>query len=507
MPGVGREPFATGPSPWAGGSRNLSELASPSWQPKPRHIGPQNRRSTRSIGGSRDWMIASILIALIAMCCSAIGVVATWPTELGWSDSSLNVVGAPITAEGQVLVLNTSSNRGLELTSIDAANGAVRWQRPFSPSLITAGVAFGPTAIGSTALDLIPAGAASDPNVIVEGINVADGAEVWALTEPVQLTDAPATCVGGRYFCIATFVSSTTTALVSLNPSTGSIMGSIPGPERSMAVPLPGEDFEGRLWETDNTSPTLAQVSSTGQLAWSKSVSSLFGGAQFNPSDGWDFELYHDVDVGSVGYPPRGNTFAMNGFKTVGIASANGAVRFEVPGDFYCGGGLQFLTPTVVCLYSGNLVRRGHSPIWTKVGLTLEGLDPLTGTITWHLPVLGARSLSIGTNVAFEDGSHLVVEDLSGQRVLLDVRTGAAETVPPGATYWCEKSVTYTSTPIQGSGTNGMRAGSPVFEGCSATGVPEQALPTSQPSSVGVTADGLFIWPTLHGLDAIRSSS
>jgi outer membrane protein assembly factor BamB len=507
MPGVGREPFATGPSPWAGGSGNLSVLASPSRPPNPRHIGRQNRRSTPATGGSRDWMITSVLVALIAMCCSAIGVVATWPTQLGWSDSSLNVVGAPITADGQVLVLNTSSNRELELTAIDAASGAVRWQRPFSPSLITAGVAFGPTAIGSTVLDLIPAGAASDPSVIVEGINVADGAEVWELTEPVQLTDAPATCVGGRYFCIATFVSSTTTALVSLNPATGSIMGSIPGPERSMAVPVPGEDSEGLLWETDNTSPTLAQVSSTGQLAWSRSVSSLFGGPQFNPSDGWDFELYHDLDVGSVGYPPRGSSFAMSGFKTVGIASTNGAVRFELSGDFYCGGGLQFLTPTVVCLYSGDLVRRGHSPIWTKVGLTLEGLDPLTGAITWRLPVLGARSLSIGTNVAFEDGSHLVVQDLSGQPVLLDVRTGTAQTAATDVTYWCEKSVTYGLTPIHGSGTDGMRAGSPVYEGCSATGVPEQAVPNSQPSSVGVTADGLFIWPTPHGLDAERSSS
>lgn len=452
------------------------------------------RRPTR-----RTWVAVAVI--------GAVAIIAGGLTTLsgggssGWTDPSLHVVGSPVTVHGMVVVLDVR-NHHLELTGVKAADGSIVWHQPFSASAITPGVGFGPTVLDDTVVGLAPAGTSDDPSVTVEGIDPPTGKVIWTVPQPLVATDAPAVCSGGAYFCIAGPDSATTTALALINPATGDIAGVDKGPYRNMAVPPPGTTNEGDLWQTGDSTPTFMQISPTGAQAWTKTVASVFGGSQFDPSDGWDFLIKDGLDVGSVGVTPTGNSEPLGGYKTLGISTTDGTVRWSDPGNYLCGGGLQFLTADVVCRYTGTAVVKGQSVTMSGVTLTLEGLNAGSGATTWSRPVLDPEALSLGTNVAFADGTHVVVRLPAGNRVVLDVQNGHTSPVGVSDVFWCEQNPMYKVTTPQGASAEGQRQSAPVFRACSADGSAVKALPTTSPSTVGVTAGSMFVWPTPKGLQA-----
>jgi outer membrane protein assembly factor BamB len=418
----------------------------------------------------------------------------------GWTDTSLHVVGSPVAADGTVAVLDVSPSRELQLSAVNPTSGEVIWNRPFSASEVTPGVAFGPTVLGDTVLELAPEAGSADPSVTVEGLNVATGKVMWSVPQPLVLSDAPATC--GGEFCVAVFDSETTSALLMLDPATGSVVATAQGPNRNMSVAPPGSANSGGLWETNDATATLVQISTFGQVLWSETVANLFGGTQYDPNYGWDFLTRGSLDIGSIGPAPEGHTYPLDQYKTLGITVSDGKVAWSDPGDYMCGGGLQFLSVDVICKYSGTVSEVGNSVSMSGVGLTLEGVNPTSGTVKWSLPVQGAQALSEGTGVAFVDGTHLVVEELSGQRALLDVATGALTPIAADQTFWCEQNPMYSVMTAQGASAGGKRQSSPVFNACSASGRPIQGVPSTTPSTVDVFANGMFVWPTSQGLRA-----
>jgi hypothetical protein len=365
-------------------------------------------------------------------------------------------------------------------------------------------VAFGPTVLGDIVLALSPAGGTNDPAVTAQGINALTGKVLWSVSQPLILTDAPAVCAGGKDFCLAAALSNTTTGLVVVNAISGSVLGAVPGPERNMAVAQPGSTAEGDLWQTSSPTPTLMETSATGRAAWTDTVSSLFGGNQYNPDYGWDFLVRGSLDVGSIANSPTGHTLSLSDSKTIGISAPDGTLSWTVPGYYLCGGGLQFLTADVVCQYSGSARQTKTSVDMSGVSLTLAGLNLRSGMTTWSEHVLGAQALSLGTNVAFVDGTHLVVQVPSRARVVLDVQTGETSPVTGNKVFWCEQDPTYKVKTAQGASVKGERVSAPVFRSCSAQGKPVNGLPLTAPSTVGVRAGGRFVWPTPHGLQAIQ---
>jgi hypothetical protein len=293
--------------------------------------------------------------------------------------------------------------------------------------------------------------------------------------------------------------------LVALDPLSGAVAGDVQGPLRNMAVAPPGAPNASDLWQTDNLSvPTLMQTSATGQQVWTQSVASLFGGSQFNPNYGWNFQVTAQVDVGSVGVDLVAKSEPLGGFKTIGINTSTGSVEWSVAGNLLCGGALQFLTADVICQYSGTAHLNGKEETMLGVTLTLKGLDPVSGATTWTKQVQDPKALSLGTNVAFRDATHLVVHTLSNKRVVLDVVSGSVAAVSGHEVFWCEQVPTYKVSAIEGASGNGERVGEPTFRACSAEGKPVDRLPSSRPRTVGVTIGSLFIWPTPTGLQAIR---
>ncbi len=478
----------------------------PAWPPG---HAPEGRPTVPAVGGSdqgdlsrpRRRLLALVGLAVVAL---VVGVVVAVSTEggSGWSDPALHVVGTPVAAGGMVIVLDVDAARHLELTAVNPADGTLVWSKALSASGITAGVAFGPTVLGNTVLGFAPARNPRDPDVTLQGIDATTGRIMWSEPQAVILSDAPAVCPGGRYFCVAGVASATTTALVLVDPTTGKVVGGLVGPERNMTASTPNTDTEGGLWETGVNTPTFMQVSNTGQQEWTKTVASVFGGSQYDPDYGWGFLERGALVVGSVGAVTTGKTLPLDEEKTVGIANTNGAVAWSLPGDYMCGGGLQFLTADVVCRYSGTARITGTATNLSQVKIVLEGVDPQSGAVTWSLPVLHAQALSEGSDVAFADSTHLVVQLPSGKRVVLDAGNGTTSAVSPGEVFWCEENPQYKVSTPEGGSVDGKRQSAPVFGACSATGSPVAGLPATSSDTVGVDLGGQFVWPTPHGLRA-----
>lgn len=71
-----------------------------------------------------------------------------------------------------------------------------------------------------------------------------------------------------------------------------------------------------------------------------------------------------------------------------------------------------------------------------------------------------------------------------------------------GRALWCQQISEFKTMPTDGTLGADERQATPVFFPCSAAGTAMTALPEEQPSNVGVSIDGLFVWPTANTLRA-----
>jgi hypothetical protein len=448
----------------------------------------------------------AITFSLLVACVTSTTSVAKGATE-GWTNKDLHVVGGPVVAGNELLVLNVSAKRQLELSGVNPSNGVVQWSHPFSPSQITLGAAFTPIAIGSTVLDFAPATSLSNPVVNVEGIDTVSGKVIWKIKQPLDISDAPVVCAGGQFFCFPTFVGETKTDLVAISPSTGSVEGTVVGPYRDVGVDTPGEPASSNLWQTDAPNPTLLQTSNTGQRVWVRTITSLFGGAQYSPNYGYDFLSAGNLDYGTVGIAPQGKSEDLSKQKSIGINALTGAVTWTSSGSVFCTGSLQFLTTPLVCNYAGSVTLNGTSnPSLKGVALTLTGINIHTGESTWSAKVADVKQLSIGTGVAFSDESHVVIETPANKWMLLDAADGSVSTISPGESFWCEDTPEFKVIAIEGVADSGTRVSEPVFNACSDKGVSASKVPSTNPNTVGVVIDGRFVWPSSHGLKALGAN-
>ena len=421
-------------------------------------------------------------------------------SSAAWTNTTLHVVGGPVVAGHMVLVLNVTPQHELEISGVNPATGAVAWSHPYSPSQITEGAAFTPIAVGATALVLAPSASLSNPVVVAEGVDVTTGRVLWKFRQSLDVSDAPVVCGGGLFFCFPAFASATTTELVTVDPLTGGVIALLPGPNRNVGVAVTGTNNATSLWQTDATTETLMQTSSSGQRLWSRTVADLFGGSQYSTDFGYDFLDTRNLDIGTVGVRPVGNVESLSQFKTIGVASTNGVVKWRAPGAVFCSGSLQFLTPFVTCNFTGSATISATSLNLKGATLTLEGISASTGKSTWSQRVADVQSLTLGKNIAFSDASHVVVETLAKKWVLLNVKNGVTSTVSKGETFWCEREDLFKVVAIQGEANSSMRASEPEFFGCSATGKAVSAVPSTTPESVGVEVDHEFIWSSSKGL-------
>jgi hypothetical protein len=441
-----------------------------------------------------------LLAATLALGGAAIPVAAS-AQAVGWSVSSLDIVGGPTPSGQDVVVLDVTSSHALQLTALSATTGHVLWSKPSSPSEITLGVAYSPVVVGGIVLNLAPVGGSSNADVAIEGIAVSTGRLAWTVPGTGLVTDAPVVCGTGTKFCVAAANGSTTSLLI-IDAVSGALLKTVAGPERAISTAPQGSPPRDILWQTGASTPKLLQLSTSDQVLWSRTLSGVLGGSQYNPNYGWDFATEHGLDVGTMGYGPTGNRLPLGNYSTVGIAVTTGNVEWSVPGAYECSGALQSLTTDVVCELSGSIVEASPTNETAPgLGLVLKGLNAVSGRTTWAFRVGDVKALVLEDKVSFLDGDHLAVESPAGKWLVLDVVNGATQPVGAHQEFWCQQVSDYSITVPKASA--GTRVAQPSFAGCNAEGEPSAAIPSTRPGDVGVTVAGLFIWSGPHGLRAV----
>ena len=409
------------------------------------------------------------------------------------SAKSLDVVSTPIAVGSTAVVISVDRSRSLHLDGIDTVTDSISWQHPYSASAVTPGVPLAPAAIGDTVIDVVPFAQPSNPAVRVVGINAVTGSIAWQGFSGTVLSDNPAVCAENQDFCLTGYNSDGSTSLALIS-ATGQAKGVIDGPGRAIAT---------NLYQSDAAVPTFEQLSASGTIAWTKSVAAIFGPG-YDPSAGWNIAAVGNLNVGSVAPATNEGSIDFGAEKTLGFDFATGSPEWTLAGAYQCMGPLIFLSTQVSCQYTGTVhYSKGSTkpPSLAGVTLTLAGFNPVSGVVNWTLPVSDVASLTFGNNLSFVDGIQLVVREKgTGKNEILNTSTGATVPLKPNQVLWCEKTPIYSTVAVKGAPGGGKRESAPVFYPCTTGGKPTTQMPSSLPSSVGATVNGVFVWPSPQGL-------
>ncbi len=408
------------------------------------------------------------------------------------SGRSLHIVGGPVVAGTDVVVVSVDRSHTAHLDGVNPVTDTVLWQRPYAASATTPAVALTPAAAGTTVADVLPAAHSGTPSVTVDGVNAATGAIEWKLPESFILSDNPSACVGGQDFCLPAYTTNGSAQLTMIDAATGQPAAVLSGPSRAL-----GTD----LYQSSSETPTLDQLSPTGSIAWSEPVTAIFGPG-YDPGTGWNISPLGDLNVGTVGVAASGTSVDLSRYKTVGFSTTAGTPIWSLPGSYQCMGPLAFLSTPVACQYKGTIHYSTTSlkaPSMRGVTLTLAGFDPVTGATTWSYPVSNVSSLTSGHGVRFVDSDHVVVS-ANGRSISLDTSTGAAAPLAAHRALWCETIPTYSVRATRGNPVGGTRTGATLYSPCNARGTRVAGPPSTDPSTIGVTVNGVFVWASPAGL-------
>jgi len=462
------------------------------------------RKHGARLGSSAFLRVASCLVMAAPLPLVAQGTAQAGAA--GWSRGGLTLASEPVLAGSELLVLDVGPQKELQLAAFDPRNGSPVWKLPSAVSGVTAGEAYGPAVIGSTALNMAPAGAATDPAVFLQGVDAATGAVRWTSGNPMIVSDAPSPCPGGGDFCVPVWSNTgTTSSLLVVNPANGHIVTSVAGPNRVIGAPeteAVTAESASFMYQTYASVPTVMQVGPGGHALWHSTVAALFGSSQFNPDYGWDFVVKNGIDIGTISRAPSGNEINLGLDESIAVSARTGRVLWRTGGDYLCGGTLQFLASDVVCKWSG-VATEGSSAPFQHLTLDLEGVSEATGAVTWSVPATDPATLALGNDLAFSDSTHVVVRSPGGKDTLLDTANGEQHDAAPGQIFWCQDMPTFKVPAAAGTPGGGQRSAQPVFNGCSASGKTVGGHPSTGWGVVGVEADGLVIWPTPSGLRAV----
>ncbi len=410
---------------------------------------------------------------------------------LSVSTTPLEILGGLEAGEGTAVAITVDRARDLRLDGIAPDTGAVSWSRPYSASAIDPGIAPDPYVLDNVVVDLAPVHKPNDPLVDVYGINATTGAVAWHGPQDLLVTDVEP-CEQLTRFCVVSYTSSASTAMVVLDPISGQAVGLLNGP-------FTGVDVD--MYETDAKTETIEGLSPRGAVAWKSTIGQLFGPG-FDTDNGWYFTSYGSTEVATVGADNADHSMGLDDAKTVGFATATGHTAWTLDGQLQCGGTLSFEDPPFDCVFTGPMThpnQQSYNISYQGLSLRLQGFDPSTGAVTWALPVRNVDALANG-NTEFLDDSHLVVQLQDGKTALLDTSTGATKSASPHQAVWCTTSPLLHVDENKDLNSSQQRAAVSQYYPCTPAGKPTAAVPSTTPASVGVTVDGVFMWASPHGV-------
>lgn len=462
--------------------------------------------------------------------------------ETVWK-SDLNVISEPRVAggDGDVIVAYIVEGLDLYLVAVGADTGQEIWRRPSSFSGIPSGTILVPSVVEGNPVYYWP-GEEEDYSQLV----VADphtGADM-ALTDywrgfaslPMDCGDNVSTTV-----CIRTTSSiwekvdiadgewlSMEEAFPPLDfpDSPGARYGRLLGPKGLVSIEADESEYL-----------TVYDPANEGSEPWVVSLSELLGEQYSYNQSGRPWAYVEDADlyIGTVLPPPVDDEDSESVPETqmVALERATGRVAWiEEGADYGCNNTLSNaavgestqshhdgagneVTTFVRCRVEGTIeswfyvnARSSDSyQVW------LEGFDPVTGEVTWSVPLDGYLPFfgkpMTGQPIVRGPGDNLVISR-GGQSEAIGLTSGQVQPVGDNETFWCGMEVMFEAegSVISGSGErNYTRTSSPLYEWCDASGrpVPEGApAPRFVPNGVGVQSGDLRVISMSDGLAAYR---
>jgi hypothetical protein len=404
----------------------------------------------------------------------------------------LDVVGDPVAGEGAAVAVTVDSAHNLHLVGVAPDTGQVMWSKPFSESLIDSDFPPGLDTVGNLVIDLVPAVKPNNPLVDVDAVNMTTGAIAWTGPQHVLVGDEPSSCVNQTEFCVTAYNRDASSTTAELNPTTGAVVGLLKGANTVL-------DYD--LYETDAKTPTIEAISPAGTVQWTKTTKQIFGGSGYDPYQGI-FSSYGSTEVATIPPPKSDHSDGLDNSTTVGLALADGSTLWSLPGQYDCGGSLGLLIPPLNCVYKGTLAKtksNANESTYTGLHMTLQGFDPSTGAVTWSVPVRDIDDLT-NYNAEFVDDNSFLVQLANGSYAILDTSTGKTSAVPPTQVFWCIGGSIFKVNEDKQANKDETRTEGNLYYPCTQNGDTAKTWPTTSPDQIGVTVDGVFMWPTKHGL-------
>ena len=368
-----------------------------------------------------------------------------------WLNRDLRPIGQA-TAIGAAVVGIVRDGYKLFVVGIDPATGAVRWQRPTTPSWITPGVTLEIVPIGDDRFAYLR----PRPDKIQYGrLVVADArtGEDVAASPPMLFSSLPYTCASGLDVCgIATGEPGGRARQFELEIATSDFSPTKAAfPPGSRTLDEPGLLDLGKRPDDE-----VAWVRD-GKIQWHTQVSAAFP-AGFSSDNGWTWHRFtdHHALVGTMFGRPGGGGKILDlaaGAATAALDDGTGAVLWRDRGStVQCSLGRHDYPVNknypVRCRRRGTVrIDDANQVAFDGLAVTLEGFAPATGETTWSVDV-GAAKWIVDPHkaVAIAGPTEVVVPGPAGPRVL-DYATGATTPASPRAGYWCMVMTDYRALP------------------------------------------------------------
>jgi outer membrane protein assembly factor BamB len=413
----------------------------------------------------------------------------------------LRAVSRPVAVGDRIVVYATGRDKGIDLVGIDPVAGEIDWRLPAAPPHVPPGQSFNVAVHQGRVLYLSPAGKLSDWTAQLVAIDPVKGRSVWRSGTGAYQGFPEACPDAAGYLCVSVLADGGVLPL-RIHAGTGKpIVRKADSSYRRQVGP--------DLYDLGRRDPEyLAKIDITGREHWRRSAATLFGGMHRSTDQGWNFDRYGPLVVGSIGVGGDPREFSLADAAVAGISSRDGRTAWLDKGSQY--GCLSSIGRSkdwpVRCRFTGRYrsAPRATSADPTLIGYSavIEGFDPATGKTRWQIAAGPARSLLSlqGTSLVRVDSHTVIIPDAQGGPIVVDAFAGRSSRPATGLTGWCDRPNKYPFA-VAWAGIK-HRWGVDLSVPCTAAGK-DLAVPLEIYDPVGARVGDRFVWAAPDGLHAV----
>ncbi len=469
-------------------------------------------------------VVVLLIVSSIIVLVSSLHFTSSQGLTSGWLDRNLKIVGGSTPRGDNLIVVGVGSNQETYIMDVNANNGISKWKLPYNSSLLTFGVIVTPYVNNSVVLVLNPVLGVKSTFVDPEGVDINTGKILWQ-NAPVVVDDNPTQCGSENMVCLPVFSSAGNPNLQEIDSISGRVIRTIPDVSRQIGQ---------NVYQTGDATPTLIQLSSTGEIAWEKTTVELFG-SDADPNYGWYDNEVNGIDIMTISLRSTGSNPNLSSMQTIGVNVSTGSTIWKIPGIYDCEGTIISVENFVCTIPSSFNIKATSNSSSTQ--FTVEGFDPSTGKITWQINATNGYSLVMGNNQYYMSDDNVLIVTTSGTNLNLDLKTGATSQITSNDALWCSKTNIYKT--IDGESTSGgnsgnsgssgssgnsgnsgqnatnasatskpiSRLGTPLLYSCNQASAPISITPKMPFDYLGASYLNLFIYPSTAGLKAVKLGS